>query len=130
MTRITRAAFQFSLSAILVLVLAFSSMAKQNEEKGNGIGSDDRTSSAEAVRGRVAQSESRDETKDRDEKALERMDKARHRDEMKTEETSPQGLEKQQEKKMEQERTEKDKGSEQGQKMREEHSRKWWKFWE
>jgi hypothetical protein len=130
MTRITRAAFQFSLSAIFVLVLAFSSTAKQNEEKGDAIGSPDRTSAAEAVRSRVAQSESREETKERDEKALERMDKARHRDEMKKEETPPQGLEKQQEMKMEQERTVKDKGSEQGQKMREEHSRKWWKFWE
>ncbi|WP_051360812.1 hypothetical protein [Desulfuromonas sp. TF] len=130
MTRITRAAFQFSLSAIFVLVLAFSSTAKQNEKKGDAIGSPDRTSAAEAVRSRVAQSESREEMKERDEKALERMDKARHRDETKKEETPPQGLEKQQEKKMKQERTEKDKGSEQGQKMREEHSRKWWKFWE
>jgi hypothetical protein len=130
MTRITRAAFQFSLSAIFVLVLAVSSTAKQNEEKGDAIGSPDRTSAAESVRSRVAQSESREEMKERDEKALERMDKARHRDEMKKEETPQQGLDKQQEKKMKQERTEKDKGSEQGQKMREEHSRKWWKFWE
>ena len=40
------------------------------------------------------------------------------------------GLNKQSEKKMEQERKEEGKGSETGQKMREEHSRKWWKFWE
>jgi Skp family chaperone for outer membrane proteins len=130
MTRITRAAFQFSLSSALVLVLAFSSAAKQNGEKEEGIGSNDRASAAEPVRGRMAQSDSREEIREQDEKALERMDKARHRDETMKEETPPQGLEKQREKKMEQERTEKDKGSEQGQKMREEHSRKWWKFWE
>ncbi len=40
------------------------------------------------------------------------------------------GLEKKRHKKAEQERRELDKGSEQGQAMREEHSRKWWKFWE
>jgi hypothetical protein len=40
------------------------------------------------------------------------------------------GLAKQREMKMEQERKELGKGSEQGQTMREEHSRKWWRFWE
>ena len=39
------------------------------------------------------------------------------------------GQEKQREKKMDQERKELGKGSEKGQQMREEHSRKWWKFW-
>lgn len=126
MKRITRTAFHLSLSAILVLVLAFSSAAKQNGGKGAVIGSNDRTATAEPARDGVAQNESRE----REEKALERMDKARHRDEQEKEETPPKGLEKQQEKKMEQERKEIDKGSEQGQKMREERSRKWWKFWE
>ena len=42
----------------------------------------------------------------------------------------PTGLAKQSEKKMEQERKELGKGSETGQQKREEHSRKWWKFWE
>lgn len=42
---------------------------------------------------------------------------------------APKGLEKQQEKKAGQERKELGKGSEQGQEMREQHSRKWWKFW-
>ena len=41
-----------------------------------------------------------------------------------------QGLEKQREKKQEKIRKEIDKGSEQGQAAREEHSKKWWKFWE
>ena len=41
-----------------------------------------------------------------------------------------QGLEKQRKKKQEQIRKEIDKGSEQGQAAREEHSKKWWKFWE
>ncbi len=40
------------------------------------------------------------------------------------------GLIKQREKKQEQERKELGKGSETGQQKREEHSRKWWKFWE
>lgn len=39
------------------------------------------------------------------------------------------GLDKQKEKKAEQERKELGKGSEQGQAKRAEHSRKWWKFW-
>ena len=44
--------------------------------------------------------------------------------------SSKNGLEKQREKKADQEHTEEGKGSEQGQASREEHSRKWWKFWE
>ena len=40
------------------------------------------------------------------------------------------GLAKQQERKMEQEQKELDKGSEHGQQMREQHSRKWWRFWD
>lgn len=40
------------------------------------------------------------------------------------------GLAKQRERKITQEQKELGKGSEQGQQMREEHSRKWWKFWE
>jgi len=43
---------------------------------------------------------------------------------------SNKGLEKQRQKKAEQERKELGKGSEQGQASREAHSRKWWKFWE
>jgi hypothetical protein len=39
------------------------------------------------------------------------------------------GLDKQRDMKSEQERKELDKGSEKGQASREEHSRKWWKFW-
>ena len=39
------------------------------------------------------------------------------------------GLDKQREKKADQEHTEEGKGSEQGQASQEEHSRKWWKFW-
>ena len=41
----------------------------------------------------------------------------------------PAGLAKQREKKMGQEQKELGKGSDQGQASREEHSRKWWKFW-
>lgn len=40
------------------------------------------------------------------------------------------GLHKQREMKMHQEQKELGRGSEQGQDMREQHSRKWWKFWE
>ena len=40
------------------------------------------------------------------------------------------GLAKQREMKMNQEQKELGRGSEKGQEMREEHSRKWWKFWE
>lgn len=40
------------------------------------------------------------------------------------------GLYKQRDMKMEQEQKELGRGSEQGQEMREQHRRKWWKFWE
>lgn len=40
------------------------------------------------------------------------------------------GLYKQHDKKMDQEHKELGRGSEQGQEMREQHNRKWWKFWE
>lgn len=40
------------------------------------------------------------------------------------------GLAQQRERKMEQQQKELGRGSEQGQQMREEHNRKWWKFWE
>lgn len=46
------------------------------------------------------------------------------------EERATRQLEQQREKKMEQPRKEMDKGSEKGQQMREEHSKKWWRFWE
>lgn len=51
-------------------------------------------------------------------------------DHKKKRDESPSGLEKQREKKAEQERKELDKGSEQGRESRQEHSRKWWRFWE
>jgi len=124
MKRIAGTTFQLLLSAILVHLLAFGSAAKQNAGRGEGIGPADRTSIEAQV-----QSQSSEGAREREE-ALERMDKARHRDDTAKEETRPKGLEKQKEKKLEQERKEIDKGSEQGQKMREERSRKWWKFWE
>lgn len=49
---------------------------------------------------------------------------------MKNNADKPSGLAKQQENKAVQERKEAGKGAEQGQRMREEHSRKWWKFWD
>ncbi len=45
------------------------------------------------------------------------------------EEDSAAGLEKQRDRKADQEQKELGQGSEQGQAAREEHSRKWWKFW-
>jgi hypothetical protein len=129
MKSITRTAFQLLLSAILVHLLAFGSAAKQNGGGGEGIGSADHALITAQARDGEGQSKSGEQAREREE-ALERMDKARHRDETAKEETPPKGLEKQREKKSEQERKEIDKGSEQGQKMREEHSRKWWKFWE
>ena len=51
-------------------------------------------------------------------------------DRSKESEQNPKGLEKQRDKKANQERKEAGKGSETGQKKREEHSKKWWKFWE
>ena len=64
-----------------------------------------------------------------DAKGLEKQ-KDKAQEQMQGEMDDAKGLEKQGAKKMEQERKETGKGSEQGQSMREEHSRKWWKFWE
>ena len=61
-------------------------------------------------------------------KELERESKAlqEHKEELQEKQKD---LEKQKQKKAEQERNELNKGSEKGQEMREEHSKKWWKFW-
>ncbi|WP_193162850.1 hypothetical protein [Microbulbifer hainanensis] len=58
----------------------------------------------------------------KEEKMRMKEEKMRMKDEHK-------GMEKQREKKAEQEQKELDKGSEQGQAAREEHSKKWWQFW-
>jgi len=55
--------------------------------------------------------------------------KAKQEQKLEKENTLPKGLEKQRAKKAEQVQKELDKGSEQGQAMREQHRRKWWKFW-
>lgn len=128
MRRMTKMAVQFFFSISLVFALAFGAAAQPGGGKGSGGEPMEGTPAAKRTPGPMG--ESSEEAREEKEKALERMDEARHRDETEKEETPPSGLEKQREKKMEQERKEQDKGSEQGQRMREEHSRKWWKFWD
>ena len=67
--------------------------------------------------------------KDRDHKGKNEHGEDDHNDDDGDDEDSK-GLDKQKQKKSESERKELGKGSEQGQASREEHSRKWWKFWE
>jgi len=118
----------FCLSATLLLALPFSGAAKQSSGKGAVMVTDDRIPADQGREG-IREGEPDDQAREREEKALERMDKARHRGESEGEE-STKGLEKQRKEKLDKDRKEIDKGSEQGQKMRQEHSRKWWKFWE
>ncbi|MBQ0798927.1 MAG: hypothetical protein KBT63_06545 [Porticoccaceae bacterium] len=64
-----------------------------------------------------------------EEERLERKEKRRERMEERRSEMEATGLGKQRENKINQERKELGKGSEQGQEMREQNSKKWWKFW-
>lgn len=57
-------------------------------------------------------------------------DKDKDKSGSKEQDDEDKGLDKQHDKKVEQVRKEEAKGSEQGQQSRQEHSRKWWKFWE
>jgi hypothetical protein len=75
--------------------------------------------------------EEQERIREQAEDAQEQQEEARERTEEQVRERaegSQDAMQKQQEKHTE--RTEAGKGSEQGQAMREEHSRKWWKFWE
>ena len=56
-------------------------------------------------------------------------DKVKEQERLKERQDDPQGLEKQREKKSDQVQKELGRGSEQGQESREQHRRKWWKFW-
>ncbi len=134
------------MASVFALGSAGVAYAKPDVEKAKG-GKHHAESVADDI------SESRDEIYAEKEKMKQRKDKMkkekarddrsreeRSRDEKNRDEDSEseemdldsddRGLEKQRYKKAEQERHELDKGSEQGQAMREEHSRKWWKFWE
>jgi hypothetical protein len=68
------------------------------------------------------------EVMDDDEKG-DHGDKVKEQERRRERQDDPQGLEKQREKKSEQVQKELGHGSEQGQESREQHRKKWWKFW-
>ena len=74
--------------------------------------------------------EDNDRDNDREHHNDKKMDREHDDHDMDRDKSDKKGLDKQHEKKADQERKEEGKGSEQGQASREEHSRKWWKFWE
>lgn len=83
---------------------------------------------AEAQEAREEAQANRDEAAAAEAEAKDNAMKAREKREKK-EMKKRKGLEKQKEKKADRVRKELDKGSEQGQAAREEHSKKWWQFW-
>ena len=106
-----------------VIVLAISALAStgvwaKNEGKGGGAAKRSDTSHQK-------QSLERKHTMDRGES---KVKKSKYRDD--NYDTNASGLAKQRDKKATQEQKELGRGSEKGQAMREEHSQKWWKFWE
>ena len=76
--------------------------------------------------------EHEEEMEERNEEMMEHEEEMREREKtMEDREARKQEkMEKLREKRGEEDRKEMGKGSEQGQSMREEHSRKWWRFWE
>lgn len=106
-----------------VIVLAISALATtgvlaKNEGKGGGAAKRPDTSHQK-------KSFEKSTKMDRDETKM----KKRERDEDGYDNDAS-GLAKQRDKKAMQEKKELGRGSEKGQEMREEHSQKWWKFWE
>lgn len=125
---------------ILVLAVAASTNAwSKSEGKGGGMRSDhpkgqmDRDKSSDSkYRKEEKVREHRDdedakERREEHEERREREEKA-YREHQNNNDT-PAGLAKQRDKKTVQEQKELGRGSEQGQKSREENSRKWWKLW-
>jgi hypothetical protein len=87
--------------------------------------------SVEQVRGNMDQMQREERMHDRE--MMQEKDMQRRTDremQHRTDDDMNRGMEKQREMKMDQEQKELGKGSEQGQETREEHRKKWWKFWE
>ena len=132
------------LSSVFILAIATGASTgawSKGEGKGGGMRSDH--PKAQVGRAQDREKSYRKETKEKrrehrdDDDAKERREE--HEERREGEEKTyrehredgekPAGLAKQREKKTAQEQKELGRGSEQGQKAREEHSRKWWKLW-
>lgn len=74
--------------------------------------------------------EAKGDDMDMDESRLKEKKEKKEKKQKKEKSSDTKGLEKQREMKADQEQKELGKGSEKGQKSREENSKKWWKFWE
>ncbi len=98
-------------------------------ERGRDIYADEKKNREKKVKNEHGKDHADDLLEDDDER------NGKHKDKRETmhgrdEDDGASGLYKQHDKKMDQEQKELGRGSEQGQEMREQHSRKWWKFWE
>lgn len=114
------------ITALLALLFAVPVSQAKGPPEGKGKGMAAETSDAEAIAEKKAEEakEAAEMKAEEAERQAEKMEKARKKKMEKAK-----GLEKQREKKAEQVQKELDKGSEKGKAMREEHRRKWWKFW-
>jgi hypothetical protein len=118
-----------------VVLVSTGVWAKPEGQKGGGSGK--RPDSSHQKSSKMDHDGARDEMRDRHrdnkeyrhEKDKEMDRKSEQYREHRDSDDAP-GLAKQREMKANQEQKELGRGSEQGQEMREEHSRKWWKFWE
>lgn len=123
------------ISGVFILVIAAAASTdawSKGEGKGGGMRSDH--PKGQMDRDKSSEGTYRQETKEKIRKhrdsddAKERREEKAYR-EHQNDSDKPAGLAKQREKKAAQEQKELGRGSEQGQKAREEHSRKWWKIW-
>lgn len=123
------------ISGVFILVIAAAASAdawSKGEGKGDGMRSDHPKGQMDRDKGN--EGTYRQETKENVRKhrdsddAKERREEKAYREDQ-NDSDKPASLAKQREKKAAQEQKELGRGSEQGQKAREEHSRKWWKIW-
>jgi hypothetical protein len=115
------------LLATVFLLSSHLSLAEKPEWAGKGKPSAEQKAAHQAAM-EAKLDDDDDDDDDDDKKDKDKKEKVKKNKANKDKEAT--GLAKQTAKKSEQERKELGKGSEQGQKARQEHSRKWWKFWE
>lgn len=106
---------KYILSILLISMLSFPAFAEKPADKGKG---------KPAMEYKQEHHEKAKDFENSKDKMKHEMSEKSNKDDKLN------GLEKQKEMKMEQEQKELGKGSEQGQTAREEHRKKWWKFWE
>jgi membrane protein involved in colicin uptake len=126
-----------SIATVAILGVGIAPATLAQKPEGAGGGKDVMKSEASAVREAEQQREKKliremEHRKEMSEqqRRLRDPDRDGYESRREPDEEMTKNMERQREMKAEQERKELGKGSEQGQDMRQEHSRKWWRFWD